>query len=194
MFVRFKFFVTVGTLFLATNFGFAQENNPLEIQWSATDDFSGMAYEFSGVTKFITFPSKIVFGSHELPDLQIFDGYRGNLSEIRENCSLEGNTILVRIATEWWEEPAYGEISLANIQWADMSQKIRNQAQERWPHGIDIAEEFSDDVIVPDLPDRSQVNENCRSELAQAQFFFDSGILSDAVAGVPLNGSEFIDN
>lgn len=188
MFVKFKFLVTVSTLFLAPNFGFAQENIHPENQWSP-------AYEFGGVTKFVTFPSKILFGSQELPDLQIVDGYRGNLSDVRENCSLEDSTLLVRIASEWWEEPAYGEISLADMPWADdIPQQIRDQAQESWPEEVNIAEEFYDDVIVLDLPDGSQVDENCRSELAEAQFFFDSGILPDAIPGVPSIGLGLIDN
>ena len=99
------FIVTIFVL-LVTKAGFAQE--------SITDENQlGTAYEFSGVSKFITFPSKFLFGNPEVLGAEIVVGYRGNLFEIVSQCPpslLDDQILLGRVESEWWNESTYTNI------------------------------------------------------------------------------------
>ena len=100
MISKLGIFIKASIILLGSNVGFAQEiitdGNPL-----------GTAHEFSGVSKFITFPSKFLFGSPELLESRIVDGYRGNLYEIVECPRQDDLLLLGKVESEWWSKPAY---------------------------------------------------------------------------------------
>ena len=100
MISKLGIFIKASIILLGSNVGFAQESitdgNPL-----------GTAHEFSGVSKFITFPSKFLFGSPELLESRIVDGYRGNLYEIVECFRQDDLLLLGKVESEWWSKPAY---------------------------------------------------------------------------------------
>ena len=89
--------------------GLAEEVN------SATESEAGTAYEFSGLTKYFTIPSKYLFGNRELLGSDIVDGYRVDLNNSEEwRCiiSAPDTIVLASSPTEWWSQPIYKETRL----------------------------------------------------------------------------------
>ena len=110
------FIVTIFVL-LVTNAGFAQED--------ITDENRlGTAYEFNGVSRFITFPSKFLFGNPEVLEAEIVVGYQGNLFEIVNQCNdsmPDYQIILGRVESEWWNESTYTNIPQSVVSdWTDI--------------------------------------------------------------------------
>ncbi len=63
MFTVLKPLVTAGVMLCVISEGFTQ-------------DVPGIAYEFSGLTKYYTVPSKLIFGNREILESAVVDGYK----------------------------------------------------------------------------------------------------------------------
>ena len=115
MSIRLKPLVTVGIMLCVVGEGFAQSPE------RAGDSSVGTAYEFSGLTKYFTVPSKALFGNKDLLKSDIVDGYRVDLTtqdlttQDWECIQNEQNIVLTSRPVEWWRLPIYEEIDLEKI-------------------------------------------------------------------------------
>lgn len=76
---------------------------------SAVNTDVGRAYRFAGFTKYVTIPSKFLFGDERLLRSDIVDGYRIDLNAGDRNCLEEVReaVILTKVQREWWAQPTY---------------------------------------------------------------------------------------
>lgn len=211
MITELKILIKASAILLLTNSGVAQENTTVE-------NPLGTAYEFSGASKFITFPSKFLFGNPEVLDAIIVNGYEGNIFEILRRCSQSENPILLEKGeSEWWNKPTYTEIpqllvTALSKHLLDESRTNENSGMEQsTTQGIAsiIGDSFSDnssssekpgfamdtienmDVAILDIPTQ-QFNKDCRNNFAQKQFLVDERIVQLAnSAGLHLENNTF---
>ncbi len=106
MFFGIRPLIIMGVVFCMASEGLAQ---------GITSDGAAKAYQFVGVTKYFTFPSKYLFGNEELLEFAIVDGYRASDDkEFHECFGEEGNMRYVIVQeerhTEWWRQTSYVEI------------------------------------------------------------------------------------
>ncbi len=179
------FIVTIFVL-LVTKAGFAQE--------SITDENRlGTAYEFSGVSKFITFPSKFLFGNPEVLEAEIVVGYRGNLFEIVSQCPslLDYQILLGRVESEWWNESTYTNIpqSIVSVWTGILLEESRSNQEIRQsesPVLSELSNSWEDmglapgtianfDIAILDIPEQ-QFNDECVTNFDRTQFLVDERI------------------
>ena len=75
----------------------------------------GKAYEMTGITRYISVPSKILFTNKEFLHSKIIDAYR--LSEIIDaECQIPKGIKLVKRKAPWWSGPIYAMASINSQQ------------------------------------------------------------------------------
>jgi len=179
MISKLGIFIKASIILLGANVGFAQESitdgNPL-----------GTAHEFSGVSKFITFPSKFLFGSPELLESRIVDGYRGNLYEIVECFRQDDRLLLGKVESEWWSKPAYIHIP------QEVVDALEEAGSDQPSSPAEIPQEVVDgwsklkpgtnlEVVALDLS-KQQPDDDCIMNFSQSQFVVDQRIMQIANA------------
>lgn len=67
----------------------------------------GTAYEFKGVTKYLSVPSKILLANKRFLGSELVDGY--DVNHLAENqCEIAGRAIWLKKDTgKWWQVPVY---------------------------------------------------------------------------------------
>lgn len=83
---------------------------------SVADADVGKAYKFNGLTKYLTAPSKFLFGDKKFLSSDIVNGYRVDLTTGDWDC-LDGAleiVILTGTRGEWWSQPVYVETDTKN--------------------------------------------------------------------------------
>lgn len=101
VFSRFGFFAMTLTIFVHVDYGMAEQEQSSVILGI------GEAYEFKGVTKYLSSPSKILFPDKHFLASRIVDAYDYKNIE-RNNCDITGRVIgLKKDEVEWWQAPVY---------------------------------------------------------------------------------------
>lgn len=101
MLTKCGLFAMILTIFVHINGGMAQQEKSSEISGI------GEAYEFRGVTKYLSAPSKILLPDKHFLGSQIVDAY--DFTNIEENeCTIDGRVIgLKKDKVKWWQAPVY---------------------------------------------------------------------------------------
>ena len=116
MFTVLKSLVTAGVMLCVISEGLTQ-------------DVPGTAYEFSGLTKYYTVPSKLIFGNKEMLESAVVDGYKVSQNQSDYYAQIENRLgpadyVLIPVPSDedsndctyialqgnlegWWSQPSY---------------------------------------------------------------------------------------
>ena len=147
MFKGLKNFLLVGILFYGINGGLAQEQP------------RGQAYEFSGLSRYITAPSQRLFGNYVWGQAEVFNGYYfTDVTDLPTECKDELNklnsfiVLLQEDNTKWWSKPIY------NYEVIPKNQKLIDDVIKNTNGFIlDPEDEFSNDCDSADLKSKKFV-------------------------------------